>query len=499
MINDEPLTTPVETTAEAQDNPTGDTSVTTPVAEAEAPATQAVAESQPVTTAAAAVDDYDLFEQAMSAMDKGEDDPTSTKLSRGDRVEATIIQVEKDRLFVDLGTKSEGVIPINEISDTPVASLAEKFSVGDKIQVVVIKPEGSDGQAIVSKKRADFYEVWDRIEQLHKSQEVVMANVVERVKGGLGVDLGVRGFVPATHVGNGKLRNLEKFVGESLPFKVIEIDRERKKVVLSNRLAEDERRSEAKEELFQKIQPGAILEGTVRRLADYGAFVDLGGIDGLLHVSEMSWMRINHPREMFKEGQTIQVMVLRLDTDAGKISLGHRQVLPDPWNLVKQNYRSGQKVTVTIGRLVQSGAFVRLPEGAEAFIPISEMSTRRIKKPEEVLTVGMEVEAQILDLRADERRMVLSLRASGSALTPVDSGNGESTTYDDERSLRGGGPKAGKKGGKKGGRRDRDDDDDFGGTRGRGFSGGSGATIGERLGMLKGLLNQESEEEPTEE
>lgn len=481
MMNDEPVTTAAEvsvsteeTQAPASETPTATAVATTPAAEA-APAP--------------AENDYDLFEQAMSALDKGEDDPTSKKLSKGDRIEATIIQIEKDRLFVDLGTKSEGVIPINEIGEG-AENLSESFKIGDKVHVVVVKPEGSDGQAVVSKKRADFYEVWDRIEALHKSGEVVNAPVVERVKGGLGVDIGVRGFVPATHVGNGKLRNIEKFVGQSLPFKVIEIDRERKKVVLSNRLAEEETRGAAKDELFKKIQPGAVLEGTVRRLADYGAFIDLGGVDGLLHISEMSWVRINHPKEMFKEGQTIQVMVLRLDSDAGKISLGHRQVLPDPWNLIKQNYRIGQKVSVTIGRLVQSGAFVRLPEGAEAFIPISEMSTRRIKRPEEVLTIGQELEAQILDLKTEERRMVLSLRASGTALTPVDSPGGEPMSYDDDRR---GGPKKGGKGGKKG-RGGRDDDDEYLSSRGgRGFSTGGGATIGERLGMLKGLKLSEDD------
>ena len=238
----------------------------------------------------------------------------------------------------------------------------------------------------------------------------------------------------------------------------------------------------------------------MRRLTDYGAFIDLGGVDGLLHISEMSWMRINHPKEMFKEGQKIEVMVLRLDQGAGKISLGHRQVLPDPWNLIKQNYTMNQKLTVTIGRLVQSGAFVKLPEGAEAFLPVSEMSYRRLKRPQEAVEEGQEVEVQIIDLRADERRMVLSMRATGNlkedrSLPSYDSGmeygggGGDDFRGGDKRGKPGG------KKGKKGGRGGRDEYDDFEEVAGRrGFATG-GATIGERLGMLKGFLGRDEDED----
>jgi 4-hydroxy-3-methylbut-2-enyl diphosphate reductase len=241
------------------------------------------------------------------------------------------------------------------------------------------------------------------------------------------------------------------------------------------------------------------LEGTVRRLTDYGAFVDLGGVDGLLHISEMSWMRINHPKEMFREGQKIKVMVLRLDAGAGKISLGHRQVLPDPWNLIKDNYTVGQRFNTKISRLVMSGAFVKLPEGAEAFIPLSEMSTRRIRKPEDVTEEGQDIEVQIIDLRTEDRRMVLSMRATGSN---VDAGRTSAPvappSYDDDD--RGGkrGKKGGKKGGKGGGRRGGEDDmDDIVGRRG--YATG-GATIGERLGLLKGfdLGRDEDDEEVVE-
>ncbi len=403
-------------------------------------------------------------------------------------------------MFVDLGTKAEGIVPLGELSDENLDSAKGRFNVGDKISVIVIRPEGAEGNPIVSKRRAEFEEAWDKIENAYRSQEMITAQVVDRVKGGLVVDVGVRGFVPATHVGSGKLRNIEKYVGQPLQLKVIEIDRERKKVVLSNRQAEEERRAAAKENIFTAVKPGDALEGTVRRLTDYGAFVDLGGVDGLLHISEMSWARINHPREMFREGQKIKVMVLRLDAGAGKISLGHRQVLPDPWNLIRQNYTIGQKLNITIGRIVQSGAFIKLPEGAEAFMPVSEMSFRRIKRPQDVVEENQEVEAQIIDLRPDERRMVLSMRAigGGGELRPsADRGSASpSPAFDDDgrRGLDRGGKKKGKKGG-----RSREEFEDFDEVAGRrGFSSG-GATIGERLGILKGFLGREDEEEEAEE
>ena len=473
-----------------------------------APVAEAVPEQpKAVSSPSPAKSDEDLFESYMSALESGEGfetDGSFKKLSKGDRVEATIIQVDKDRVFVDLGTKSEGIVPLDELTTDSIESARDHFSVGDKINVVVIRPEGGEGNAIVSKKRADFEEIWDKIEQAYKSQEMITAQVVDRVKGGLVVDVGVRGFVPATHVGSGKLRNIEKYVGQPLQLKVIEIDRDRKKVVLSNREAEEQRRARAKEDIFTQVSPGDRLEGTVRRLTDYGAFIDLGGVDGLLHISEMSWMRINHPKEMFKEGQKIEVMVLRLDQGAGKISLGHRQVLPDPWNLIKQNYTINQKLNVTIGRLVQSGAFVKLPEGAEAFLPVSEMSYRRLKRPQDAVEEGQEVEVQIIDLRADERRMVLSMRATGNLKeergspsydSGSDYGGGEEFRSVDKRG------KAGKKG-KKGGRGGRDEFDEFEEVAGRrGFATG-GATIGERLGMLKGFLGRDEDEdldEPTED
>ncbi|MCW5941330.1 MAG: S1 RNA-binding domain-containing protein [Fimbriimonadaceae bacterium] len=486
--------------------PADEPAAPTPTDVPEPPAVAVSSETPVVAHVAPATSDADLFEAALSAFELGADNPEVEggyrRAKRGEMVEATVVLVEKDRVFVNLGSKVEGIVPIEELT-THGGNPEDHVKVGDKINVVIMKPESGDGGAIVSKKRADFEDLWDRIEESFRDKVTLEAPVVDRVKGGLVVDIGVRGFVPATHVQSGKLRNIEKYVGQVMPFKIIEIDRERRKVVLSNKLAEDEHRDSAKDRIFNEVAPGDVLEGTVRRLTDYGAFVDLGGVDGLLHISEMSWARIKHPREMFKEGQDIKVMVLRLDKEIGKISLGHRQVLPDPWNLIRDNYRSGQKLTCTIGRIVQAGAFIALPEGAEAFLPLSEMSARRIRRPQDAIEEGQEVEVQIIDLKPDERRMVLSIRALGGE--PVPAGGGApgygGGGYDDDRF----GKKPGaKKKGAKGGRRDREDEDlEFvAGGRGRGFgtvtSSGGGATIGERLGMLKGFLRPEESEDTDE-
>jgi len=482
-----------------------------PVAEAPAAPAAPVAPAPAAPVVAPARDekkDAALFDSYMSGdfnVEGEAPDGGYKRLTKGERIEATIIQVDRDKVFVDLGTKSEGIVPLGELSEENLETAKGHFNVGDKISVIVLRPEGAEGNPIVSKKRAEFEEAWDRIEEAHKTQQTIKAQVVDRVKGGLVVDVGVRGFVPATHVGSGKLRNIEKYVGQPLDLKVIEIDRERKKVVLSNRQAEEERRQSAKEDIFTNVKPGDVLEGTVRRLTDYGAFVDLGGVDGLLHISEMSWARINHPKEMFKEGQKIKVMVLRLDPGAGKISLGHRQVLPDPWNMIKDNYKVGQNLKVIIGRIVQSGAFIKLPEGAEAFMPVSEMSYRRIKRPQDVVEENQEVEAQIIDLRPDERRMVLSMRALGGGGELRPGASFQPSGYEEDMRRSAGGPATGgrpldkKKGARKGrgGREDFEEFDDLGSRRG-GFSTGGGATIGERLGMLKGFLGRDDDEEVTE-
>lgn len=335
---------------------------------------------------------------------------TFRSLTPGDVVDGVVVHIDREGVLVDVGTKSEGTIKPTELTRDPGANPEDVVAVGEKIKVYVVESESQDGGPVLSKKRADFENAWDRVEKAHADGEVIKAMVTDRVKGGLVIDLGIRGFVPASHVQSGKLKNLDRFVGQSMPFKVIEVDRERRKVVLSNRLAAEEERTEMRKTTVSSLAEGQIREGVVRRLTDYGAFVDLGGVDGLLHISEMSWTRINHPSESVRVGQKIQVMVLKLNLDAGRVSLGLRQILPDPWEEIKRMYRTGDVVKGLVSRLVPFGAFVQVEGGVEGIIPNSELAIRRVNGPEDVVSVGQEVEVKVIDLRPDERRLTLSLK-----------------------------------------------------------------------------------------
>ncbi|MCL6518558.1 MAG: 30S ribosomal protein S1 [Armatimonadetes bacterium] len=335
---------------------------------------------------------------------------TFRSLSEGDLVDGVVVHIDKDGVLVDVGTKSEGIIKMTELAQEPFQSPEEVVSVGDRINVYVMETESQDGSLLLSKKRADFENAWNRVIQHYEEDKPITAMVTDRVKGGLVVDLGVRGFIPASHVGSGNVKNLDKYIGQSLPLKIIEVDRDRRKVVLSHKLAVESEREKRRAETIKSLQEGQIREGIVRRITDYGAFIDLGGIDGLLHVSEMSWTRINHPSEVVKVGQKIQVMVLKLNLEADRISLGLRQILPDPWADIESKYSVGQVIEGEISRLVPFGAFVRLDEGIEGIIPNVELSRKRVKKPEDVVKVGDHVEARIVELKPEERRMTLSIR-----------------------------------------------------------------------------------------
>lgn len=350
------------------------------------------------------------MEEAMAAEAGIDYGGTFKALKEGEVVDGVVVHIDREGVLVDVGTKSEGTVKPNELSRDPGANPEDVVSVGEKIRVYVVQADSQEGGPILSKKRADFENAWDRVEKAHKDKEVLKAMVSDRVKGGLVVDLGIRGFVPASHVGSGKLKNLDKFIGQSMSFRVIEVDRERRKVVLSNRLAAEEEQAEMRKETVASLAEGQIREGAVRRITDYGAFVDLGGVDGLLHVSEMSWTRINHPSEAVKVGQKIQVMVLKLNLEQGRVSLGLRQILPDPWVEVQRIHNVGETIKVQITRLVPFGAFVAVEGGVEGIIPNAELAHRRVNKPEDVVQVGDEVEVKVIDLRPEERRMTLSLR-----------------------------------------------------------------------------------------
>jgi small subunit ribosomal protein S1 len=324
-------------------------------------------------------------------------------------VRGTVVRVDSEGVLVDVGAKSEGFIPPKELSAK--SETAEGIAVGDRIDVYVLKVEGEEGSILLSKKRADLALAWDRIQQAFQAGTVLHAMVVDKVKGGLVVDLGMRGFVPGSHVdlSQAKGRQFEALVGQSIPLKIIEVDRAKGRVILSHKNAVAEERARTRESVLASLEEGQVREGVVKRLTDFGAFVDLGGIDGLLPISEMSWTYIKHPSEVVRRGQRISVVVLRVDAEGGRISLGLKHILPDPWQHLGDTYRPGQVVTGKVVRIVASGAFVRL-EQVDAFIPISEMGEKRVQKVTDVLEVGQAVDAQVVEIRPEERRMILSLR-----------------------------------------------------------------------------------------
>ncbi len=337
---------------------------------------------------------------------------TIRPLQRGMIVKGTVVQVDDEGAMVDVGGKAEGLLPPEEISLKGRVEPKEVLSVGDEVRVFVLKADAEESSIIVSKKRADFELAWQRLENAHRKGEILNAMVVDRVKGGVLVDLGVQGFVPFSHLdlSTQRRKNPEYLIGQSIPLKILELDRSKGKVVLSHKIAVEEENRRRKEEIFSRLGEGKVVEGVVKRLKDFGAFVDLGGIEGLLHISDIAWSYIKHPREVLRIGQRIEVMVLKVDKENERISLGLKQLLPDPWREAEKNYREGDVVKGKVIRLAPTGAFVRLEEGIDAFIPLSHISNKKVKRPQEVLRKGENVEAKVIDFNPSARRMHLSIR-----------------------------------------------------------------------------------------
>ena len=326
-------------------------------------------------------------------------------LRPGDIIFGTVESIDEHGALVNVGAKSEGLVPPEELG-----ARNQEINVGDEIAVYVVDNGGRSGNIILSKKKADYERAWQSIIKAFESGEVLTAMVIDRVKGGLVVDLGMRGFLPASHVATKNVNALDRFVGQSIKLKVIEVDRARKRVVVSQKRAVEDEKKVRREQTITTLEEGQIRRGVVRRVTDYGAFVDLGGIDGLLHVTEMSWGRVNHPSDIVKPGQKIDVMVLKYDVENEKISLGLKQILPDPWQHIDQFYSVGNEVNGTVTRLVPFGAFVALDHGIEGIIPNSELADQRIRKPDDVVAQGQKIHVKIINIRPSERRMTLSLR-----------------------------------------------------------------------------------------
>jgi len=340
---------------------------------------------------------------------RDEYDATFRELSTGDIVNGLVVHIDEHGVLVDVGTKSEGMIPNEELSHKDQGENGA-LSVGDRIDVYVLRTEAENGNLLLSKKKADYERVWREITEAYEKGEIMSAMVTDRVKGGLVVDLGLRGFLPASHVATKNVHVLDRFVGQSLRLKIIEVDRNRKRVVVSQKLAVEEERTKKRAQTLATLEENQVRKGIVRRVTDYGAFVDLGGVDGLLHVTEMSWTRVNHPSDVVKVGDRIEVMVLKYDRENEKISLGLKQILPDPWQHVTERYQIGDVVHALVTRLVPFGAFVQLEGNIEGIIPNSELAEHRVSKPEDILAVGDKVAVKILSIKPGERRMSLSLR-----------------------------------------------------------------------------------------
>ncbi len=323
-------------------------------------------------------------------------------------IQGTVVRVDTEGVLVDVGAKSEGLIPPNELS-RPNAT--PDVAVGDRIDVMVVRVEGEEGNVILSQRRADFEMAWRRVQEAQQHGTILHAMVVDKVKGGLVVDLGLRGFVPGSQADltQAKGHRFDALVGQSLPLKVLEVDRPKGRVILSHRLAVEEERTKRKADLMATLQEGGVVEGTVKRLTDFGAFVDLGGMDGLLPIGEMSWTYIKHPSEVLRRNQHLRLTVLRVDREGGRISLGLKQILEDPWQKIGELFHVGDTVKGKVVRLVSSGAFVRLCD-LDAFLPVAEAAEKRLNKIEEAVKIGDMVEAMVTEIRADERRMLLSVR-----------------------------------------------------------------------------------------
>jgi ribosomal protein S1 len=346
--------------------------------------------------------DQDALEQSMGM--------AALDVHPGQIVTGTVVHIAQDSVLVDVGAKSEGIVHLRDLTHRRVERAQDVVSLGDTISVYVIGWEGEEGMLRLSKRRADEVLAWKRLEAALDSKEVLEAEVTEVVKGGLVVDVGLRGFVPSSHVARGYVNDLQPFLGQTIRVRVIELDRGKRRAILSRKVVLEEETKQKREALWAEIEEGQVRQGTVKSLTDFGAFVDLGGVDGLLHISEMSWGRIQHPSEVLKEGQEITVKVLRLDREKEKISLGLRQVLPNPWDVAAERYPEGSIVEGKVVRLSNFGAFVELEPGLDGLVHISQLADHRVATPGEVVQVGDHIRVKVLYVDPVAKRISLSKR-----------------------------------------------------------------------------------------
>src|SRR5436305_7527997 len=337
-------------------------------------------------------------------------DATFPTINEGEVVHGTVVRVDKDEVLVDIGYKSEGVIPVSELSIRRSVNPADEVSLGDEIDALVLTKEDAEGRLILSKKRARFELAWKNIEQAAESGEPVNGRVIEVVKGGLILALGVRGFLPAALADIRRVQDLDEYLSQELRCKVIELNRSRNNVVLSRRAVLEDERKEMRQAILDRLNPGDVVEGTISNIVDFGAFVDLEGMDGLIHISELSWSHVNHPSEVLEIGQNVKVKVLDIDRDRQRISLGLKQTQTDPWQQVLEQYQEGETVEGKVTKVVTFGAFVEILPGVEGLVHISELAHHHVENTREVVSQGDTVNVRIIEVDAERRRLSLSLK-----------------------------------------------------------------------------------------
>ncbi|MBI5442988.1 MAG: 30S ribosomal protein S1 [Deltaproteobacteria bacterium] len=352
------------------------------------------------------IENTNMSEEALDfgrLLDEHQYGPEEGQVAKG-----KVIKINSDLAVIDIGYKSEGVVPLEEFRD-PDGKIT--VQVGDEVDVLVEQLENEDGMIVLSKDKADKIRIWDAISKAAENDEVVEGRIVARIKGGLSVDIGVRAFLPGSQVALRPVRQLEKLIGEKFQFKIIKFNRRRGNIVLSRRVLLEKEREVQRKDTLQKLQEGAVLAGVVKNITDYGAFIDLGGIDGLLHVTDMSWGRINHPSEVFEIGDEVTVKVLSFDPERERVSLGMKQLQPDPWTTAEDKYPIGSKVKGKVVSITDYGAFVELEKGIEGLVHISEMSwTKRVSHPSEKVAIGDEVEVMVLNLDTNRKRISLGMK-----------------------------------------------------------------------------------------
>ena len=335
----------------------------------------------------------------------------------GSIVEGTVVKVDRDEVLLDIGYKTEGIIPSRELSIKHDVDPHDVVKVGDEIEALVLQKEDKDGRLILSKKRAQYERAWGTIEKLKEEDGVVTGTVIEVVKGGLILDIGLRGFLPASLVEMRRVRDLQPYVGKELEAKIIELDKNRNNVVLSRRAWLEQTQSEVRVNFLNQLQKGQIRSGVVSSIVNFGAFVDLGGVDGLVHVSELSWKHIDHPSEVVEVGDEVTVEVLDVDMDRERVSLSLKATQEDPWQQFARTHQIGQVVPGKVTKLVPFGAFVRVDEGIEGLVHISELAERHVEMPEQVVNVNSEIFVKVIDIDLDRRRISLSLKQSNEGVT----------------------------------------------------------------------------------